>query len=492
MQVTRFQNIPSRLFSPSRPSHQSMQRLFAAAIVLTALVTKSEITKAAEQRNLRAGAAQVDITPPLGEMIVGGFVPFPADRIHDPLFAKCIALDDGQNQVAIVVCDNLGIRREEFDEAKAKIAASTGIPVSNLFMSATHTHSATRGQTDKYRPILIKGIVDAVQQAVGNLEPAKIGWGSVDEPSEVFNRRWFVGDPELRHNPFGGIDQVRMNPPRGHASLINPAGPIDPEISLLSVQALDGTQLALLANYSLHYVGGVNRGEISADYFGIFAQTVTETLGTKSNHPPMVGILSNGTSGDINNINFKQRDSRRWAPYEKMQQVAELIAKRSIQTHSSIDHHDWVPIVALQRELTLEVRKSDEELRQYFSQIANRPENETKHHRYEAIYADRVANLDAGPDTITVPLQCIKIGPLAILGIPFETFAEIGLELKRKSPFEQTFTIELANDSRGYLPTPSQHELGGYETWMGTNRVEREASVKITRTLLQMLDSLRQ
>ena len=101
-----------------------------------------------------------------------------------------------------------------------------------------------------------------------------------------------------------------------------------------------------------------------------------------------------------------------------------------------------------------------------------------------------MANLDAGPDTFSVPLQCIKIGPLAILGIPFETFAEIGLELKTKSPFEQTFTIELANDSRGYLPTPRQHDLGGYETWMGTNRVEREASVKITQTLLEMLGSL--
>ena len=478
-------------FSSARPATWQRHPSFCSSVImLITLIFQFETIHAAEQRTLLAGAAQVDITPPLGEMIVGGFVPFPADRIHDPLFAKSIVLDDGQNRIAIVVCDNLGIRREEFDEAKAEISATTEIPVSNLFMSATHTHSATRGQTDKYRPILVRGIVDAVRQAVQNLEPATIGWGSVDEPTEVFNRRWFVKDPELRHNPFGGIDQVRMNPPRGHASLIKPAGPIDPEISILSIQAVDGTQLALLANYSLHYVGGVNRGEISADYFGLFAKAVTESLGTKSKHPPMVGILTNGTSGDINNINFKQRDSRRWAPYEKMQQVADLVAKRVVETHQSIEHRSWVPIASLQQELILQVRKSDETLRQYFSEVAKRPESETKHHRYEMIYADRVANLDAGPDTFSVPLQCIKIGPLAILGIPFETFAEIGLELKTKSPFEQTFTIELANDSRGYLPTPGQHDLGGYETWMGTNRVEREASVKITQTLLQMLGSL--
>ena len=44
-------------------------------------------------------------------------------------------------------------------------------------------------------------------------------------------------------------------------------------------------------------------------------------------------------------------------------------------------------------------------------------------------------------------------------------FVEIGLEIKKKSPLKPTFTIELANGYNGYLPTPEQHELGGYETW---------------------------
>lgn len=435
----------------------------------------------------RAGAASVEITPPLGEMVVGGFIPFPADRIHDPLFAKCIVLDDGEQRLALVVCDNLGIRREEFDSARKIISSESSINANHILMAATHTHSATRGQSDKYRAILVEGIARVVNQAIDNLEPAMIGWGSVDEPSEVFNRRWYLEDATLRHNPFGGIDQVRMNPPRAHGSLQKPAGPIDPEISFISIRAIDGTQLALLANYSLHYVGGVKRGEVSADYFGIFSKIITQSLGKQSDHPPMVGILSNGTSGDINNINFKQRDGRRWAPYEKMQQVAELIAKRVINAHKKIQHQTWVPLEILDQELTLVMRKPDKQLQDYFASIMKKPEDGDKHHPYERIYADRVANLDAGPDEISVLLQCIRIGNLAVLSIPFETFAEIGLELKSKSPFEHTFTIELANGSRGYLPTPRQHQLGGYETWMGTNRVEKQASVKITESLLKMM-----
>ncbi len=95
-----------------------------------------------------------------------------------------------------------------------------------------------------------------------------------------------------------------------------------------------------------------------------------------------------------------------------------------------------------------------------------------------------------GPDEIRVPLQALRIGDLGIAAIPFETFAETGLELKDRSPFAHSFTIELANGSFGYLPTPEQHRLGGYETWLGTNFVEPEASRKIVTTLLELFQNL--
>jgi len=72
----------------------------------------------------------------------------------------------------------------------------------------------------------------------------------------------------------------------------------------------------------------------------------------------------------------------------------------------------------------------------------------------------------------------------------FETFAETGLEIKAKSPLKPTCTIELANGCYGYLPTPAQHQLGGYETWLGTNTVEIEASTKLTAALLDMFGEL--
>ncbi len=449
----------------------------------------------------QAGAATSNITPPLGELIVGGWEPFPAENVHDELHARCLVLDDGKTKLAIVLCDNVGIPREVFDAAKHQIHEATGIPATHLLMASTHTHSATtaRGpskviwedELTDYQKFVAHRISDGVRRAMANLEPARIGWGQVDEPSEVFNRRWHVSDQSMLSNPFGGIDKVRMNPSRGSDALIEPAGPTDPQVAFVSVQRTDGRPIALLANYSLHYVGGVPRGVISADYFGYFAKFIAEKLEAADQSPPFVGILSNGTSGDINNINFRGAGGD-YQAFEKMKEVAEKVASRVHEAHQQIEFRDWVPLSARQQELTLRVRKPSDEMKAHFARIEAAGDNVADAvHRRAKIYAERIAKLEKAPDEITVPLQTLGIGELGIAAIPFEVFVEIGLEIKNRSPFETTFTIELANGSYGYLPTPAQHELGGYETWLGTNFVELQASEKIVAELMTMFAECR-
>jgi neutral ceramidase len=174
-----------------------------------------------------------------------------------------------------------------------------------------------------------------------------------------------------------------------------------------------------------------------------------------------------------------------------MAEVAEKVAQKVHEAHAKIEFHDWVELGSASRDLTLKVRKPDEKMRKYFEEVKAKPEDAPKHHRYETNYADRVQALYEGPDAIDVPLQAMRIGELGIAAIPFEVFTEIGLEIKEKAPFADAFTIELANSSHGYLPTPRQHELGGYETWMGTNRVQLDASEKITQTILELMNELK-
>jgi neutral ceramidase len=445
-------------------------------------------------RVFRAGAATTNITPPLGELIVGGWAPLPADEVHDELHARALVLDDGETKLALVIVDSVGVSREVFEAAYTQVEQTTGIPRHCQLFAATHTHSASSSRSENamvtsatlasYQAFLATRIADAVRIAHKRLAPARIGWGSVEEPSELFNRRWYVVEESERRNPFGGIDQVRMNP-GSNSTLIRPAGPIDPEVSFISVQTADGSPLCVLANYSLHYVGGVPARVISADYFAVFANKIAELLKVQDQSPSFVGILSNGTSGDVNNINFSQRGPA-YKSFEKMRIVGEKVAGRVYAALSSVEYHDWVELRGARSELELAVRRPDEKLLAYMQAVEAKPEGEKPYQAHEKTYAKRVQQLAQSPEKVMVPLQVLRIGELGIAAIPFEVFTETGLELKAACPLSDCFTIELAGGSFGYLPTPAQHAVGGYETWMGTSKVEVTASDKIRDRLLKL------
>ena len=489
--------------------------LIFSGLVAPALAAES----AAEARVLRAGAAVGDITPDLGQMIVGDWVPTPAKHIHDPLQVRVLVLDDGTKRLAIVVCDNVGLPREVCDEAKRLTQKATGLDRAHVLISSTHTHSgvsadqvrltrdtfgrtetrgvaggevgsASEGRLAGYQQFIARRVADTVQRAINQLEPARIGWGSGREPSQVFNRRWFMDDEKERRNPFGGVDAVRMNPARMAPTLVKPAGPTDPEIVFISVQAKNGRPLAVLAAYSLHYVGGVPAGVVSADYFGAFATRLGELLGADRQDPPFVGLMANGTSGDVNNINFREKAPVR-APFEQIRRVANLVAAEVYRSYQTVEHRDWVSLDVRYEEPIVAMRRPTEEMLTRARELAKRPANPPGWQRHELNYASRVLQRAAAPESVALPLQVFRIGEVGIMTVPAETFAEMGLDLKARAPFAKAFTISLANGAYGYLPTAAQHRLGGYETWLGTNVLEIDAATKITDVLLRMAGEIK-
>lgn len=450
-------------------------------------------------RVFKAGAAINDITPPLGLEIVGNFAPRPiAKQVHDALHVRCLVLDDGTTRLAFAVADTLSLARDVWDEAKAKVHEETGIPVSNLMFSATHTHSSVAAVSNKdpakdYRTLIISRIAEGVKLAAANLEPARVAWGAGSLPQYVFNRRWLLKEGVTNPNPFGGLDRAVMNPSSSlQPKLLKPAGPANPEVYCLSVQALDGRQIALLANYWLHYVGGVVPEEVSADYFGEFCRRLGELLQSGSQQPPFVAILANGPCGDVNSNDYSGKTPAvKRAPYEKIKLVANDLAQEVLRVRQTMKYQDWVPLKAAAAELELGARRPTPETIAWAKDVMAKPKDASTKHRLERPYAERtLAARDSKLDTIKAVTQAFRIGDLGIAAIPFEVFTETGLEIKARSPFRHTFTIELANGSNGYLPTPAQHDVGGYETWLGTNRVEREASVKVTAKTLELLEQL--
>lgn len=446
-------------------------------------------------KTLQAGAAKVNINPrryPVS--MTGSFQDRQATSAHDPLHARALVLKSGKTSIAFVVCDICLISRDIFDAAKNMASTKTGIPTSHMLTSATHTHTAPTSvplaqcnPNPEYVQFLTESIAQSIIKAHSQLEPAKIAWAVAQEPAEVNNRRWFVKQGNIRPNPFGKTtDKVRTNAPRGSDILIKPAGPIDPDISILSVQHADGRPLALLANYSLHYVGGIPANQLSADYFGEFARQIKKRLGGGES---FVGIMSNGASGDINNYNFREPRPRA-AAFERVTAVASVIADRTFAAVKSLKYRSDVTLKMEQRTLDLGIRKPNQEELSYAQKLLAEA-IDPKRLTTNEVYARETVLIDQGPDKVNIKLQALRIGELGIAAIPCEVFVQIGLEIKQKSPLKPTFIIGLANGYNGYLPTPEQHALQGYETWRsGWSYLETDASKKIVKQILPMLDQV--
>ncbi len=464
-------------------------RTTRGSLVALALSAVATVSVLAAETSFRAGAVAMDITPiKLPVIIAGGFLEGKGTRINDPLFARCIVLDDGRTKIVFAIVDTCMMTRELIDEAKKQASAQCGIPVDHMMVSATHTHSApaamgclgTRQDKD-YAAWLPGKIAEGIVAAANKLQPAKIGWASIDDWEHTHNRRW-IRRPETKVvDPFGhATGMANMHPGYLSADIIGPSGPVDPGLSVLSVQTRDGQPLAVLANYSQHYFGA---STVSADYYGLFCKHVARLLGqTGDGNGPFVCAMSQGTSGDL-----------MWMDYGSPKKTiaadsyAEAVAKYAEQALKQVQYRDHAPLAIVEKKLALNYRVPDEKRLEWARPIAARIENDVPKDKQE-VYAREALILHERQKT-EIKLQAIRIGELSISTLPNEVYALTGLKLKAQSPSAAHFNIELANGAEGYIPPPEQHHLGGYTTWPArTAGLEVQAEPQIVATLLGALE----
>jgi len=460
------------------------------------LVVGSLFAHTVKGGELRAGAAKVDITPKLGVSLDGPISKNgPVTGVHDALHARAIVFADDDTRLAIVICDACMIGRDVFDAAKAIASKQTNIAMDRILMAATHTHAAPRAThvgtepaDDEYHTWLAEQIAAAVAQAEKNLAHAQVGWGSFQKPDFIRCRRHLCEPGSVGVNPFGETGEQVKSVSGTSSAIIEPAGPTDPQFSVLSVQYADGRPLAVLGNFSVHYVGGYQRGFVSADYFGHYAAALESQLDTDDGRPAFVGLMSNGTSGNTGAI---ESGGKKYPPFEWMKVSARILAEDTQRILDSIQHRSDLSLAMQETELELGVRRPDAARLDWASSVLANPTN--KHpHRWSPVYAQEAQHLSKYPPTTKIKLQAIRIGDLGIAATPCEVFAETGLAIKRESPHPATFHIELANGYGGYLPPPEQHKLGGYETWPARSSfLEVDAEPKIRHTLLSLLQSVR-
>ena len=440
------------------------------------------------QPPFEAGAFVQDVTGSFDSYLVsGGFTERRRGKMNPgDLNARCFVLKKGDTRIAIAIVDSCMIPRTVCDQAKAIASKSTGIPANRILVCATHTHSAPSVMDyclgtmadPAYTKFLPGQIAEGIQGANKKLEPARIGWTQVRAPGYTNCRRWITRPDRMQHDPFGQKTvRAMMHPGYLNQNYIGPSGPVDDQLSLVSIQTAAGHPLGVIANYSMHYFGGG-----PSDYFGIFADQLSKLLAKDGDGP--VCAMSQGTSGDLH-----------WMDYGKakksvgIQQYAGGLASIAAKALADITYSSNPPLAMDEQVLTLGRRLPNKEKLAWADQLLSKMEGRRPKSRPE-VYAEQARFIHENP-TEKLVLQTLRIGDLGITTLPNEVYSITALKLKARSPFPATFNIELANGAAGYIPPPAQHALGGYTTWPArTAGLEVGAEPRIVDTLLGSLESL--
>lgn len=437
-------------------------------VFVSALLIWTAASRAQGETNsnaLRAGAAAVNITPAPGIGLAGYYFERGADGTNDDLFAKALVLATGETRVALVTLDLISTTRSMVESARREIEKVTGIPGSNVMISATHAHTgpvlaspgsrfdALGDSAEKslaYSASLAARIAECVRLAAERLEPSRALTASVAEPNLSFNRRFHMRD-----------GSVGWNPGKLNTNIVRPAGPIDPEVGVLFLEAprvrARAVPVATFVNFAMHpdTVGGA---KFSADYPGVLAARLADYKGLE-----MVTLFANGACGNINHINVNSAEPQ-GGPAEasrlgtilagavfKAWMQLKVVAAGELKVSTEIVR---LPLPELKPG---EVERAREVVTRY-----GMKDNRGFMEKVEAFKILDVAAREGRPHEVEV--QVFALGAdVAWVSLPGEIFVELGLAIKKESPFARTFIAELANGSIGYIPNRPAYAEGAYE-----------------------------
>lgn len=406
---------------------------------------------------LRAGAAQVDITPEPGAWLSGySGRTQPAAGVHDPLFARAVFLESDGQRVALGVADVIGLDEELVRRVREAVVRAAGLHPSHVMLAATHTHSGPSimragmlaiQRRDRMPPDarvvdrVAAGMTQAIVAAVRNAQPALVGAGSATGSIGV-NRR--------KRGPDG---RIRLEP--------NPGGPVDRQVRVLRVHG-GPSGICIMLNHACHgVVLGPDSLLYSADWLGAAAGAVQQATGA------MVGMVTNGAGADVNPVER--------GDFDAAERQGRAIARIGLDLLGHIQFLPEVQIEAASRTLALPTRSLTSEegaqvlerIRADFERARQEGDLPAIHaHEFRLPWAEAMVELAAGgarPEPVAAEIQAIALGDIALLGLPGEVFVEIGMNIAAASPFRHTFIIGYANRSVGYIPTRQAFAEGGYE-----------------------------
>jgi hypothetical protein len=462
--------------------------------LFTILLFLSGIVKcaAANIEDLKAGVAVADITPPPNYRMSGYFAERISTGTHDPLNAKAIYFGQGDEQAVLVFCDLVGISMEISSQVRESVSEKTGIPISNVLIAATHSHTGplyfgvlrryfhdtavAKNGSDPYEEVdypseLTDKLLDVICRARKVAAPVRLEAGVGKQSQLTFNRRYHMKDGSVVFNPG------KLNP-----NIVRPAGPIDPDVGFLLLRECEENKpFAGLTVFALHLdtIGGT---EYAADYPYHLEQSLQKKLGTD-----FVSIFGTGSCGDINHIDVSHDKPQQG--HEESERIGTALAE-SVLTEMDRLTSVKAPLLAV-RSTKVEAplqRYTEEQFEQAMQDLKKVGSRELPFlKQVEAYKIVAIHRIDG--DKLPMEVQAFRLSDeVVVVGLPGEIFVELGLAIKKASPFKTTLVIELCNDAPGYVPTQRAFVEGSYETvnsrvQSGGGELLVDAAVKLLKEL---------
>lgn len=468
---------------------------------------------------LRVGAARTVITPPLGVSLAGSYTDRRANGVQHDLSARAFVIDGGGAKAAIVSVDLIGVRASTTNGVRRLVEQRCGIPGDHVLVAATHNHSGplTRelaasglaGESDEaYLAYLERQVASAVELADRQRRAATLRLTMGEEGGVAFNRRFHMRE-----------GRARTNPGKLHPDIVRPAGPVDPRVWTISAiptqegAPAEGSEsvpphrlpLGLLVNFGLHpaIVGGTVLGGDFPFYLEIGVQRLLGQGGNSAVSPAVserlapaapIVVFANAPCADVNHIDVSHR--RPQGGFAEAARVGTILAAEVTKTACRLVA-EWevtgsLSVRGLRRRVDLPLRRPSSDEVAWARQAMHGRMSMIAGAGLEVVEAHRIVALADGwtADTHPTEVQVLTVGEdLAVVGLPGEIFADLGLDLRARSPFLHTLVIGLANEAIGYVPSRQAYAEGGYEPT--SSRLRPGSGERLVEEALALLATLR-
>jgi hypothetical protein len=410
----------------------------------------------------KAGASKIDITPAEKDIPAARF----KYGIRDNLYIRAVVVDNGVASAALVSVDVSTVPDNLYIKYIQLIEKETGIPAMNIIISPSHSHSSVRLPANDAKPDdpkvalfaanFEKSIVEAVRQAKGNLQPARVGYR---EGTSYLNVNRDVIDPFTR---------LWSQAP-------NYDGPSDKTVAVVRFETLKGEPIAVYYNYAMHSNSMYMSGVISGDFSGETSKYIEEYYDNK-----IVALWSMSASGDQN-----PRYLQPMQDVERLKSEAALATGRAKDTGEAnrvagaggMDDFDVDPkILARQSQMITSMgqmlgeeilrvmkymQRFNSEIRIFSSQTTvtcpGRTRTNAGREGFPGTYVDG--------DPVKIRISLLTLGDIAFAVLSADAYNLIAQRLKEESPYNFTIMVAHSNggSNSGYIPTDDAFDRNTFQ-----------------------------